>query len=199
MLKKISLIFGSKTKAEEILYLLNNKKKVVRQGFYESELWKIEKFCQENGLCIAKSKFKVLLADTSEAGQYSNKGIRVPAHDPREGMYFVYISKEEQKSWLAAYYELMNNDNDLGILLGYPQCCVEFFCKRFTPDNPNLQLNPTNTYTNLTKRNEDCVLLSHFPCHSECPESIRMARENYFLIKEIDEERAKEIIDKLRV
>mgnify|MGYP006442004391 CR=1 FL=1 len=44
MIKKLSLIFGSKTKAEEMVYLVSDAKYVVRQGFYLEELPKIEKF-----------------------------------------------------------------------------------------------------------------------------------------------------------
>lgn len=196
MLFKLSKIFGTHTKAQEILFLLKDAKPVVRQGFYPSELPPVEKFCQENKIYLVKSFFKVLLADETA---YSNKGIRVPLRDERRGMYFVYLSKEEQKAWLASYYELIGNDYDLGLLLGYPKCCVEFFCKRFSENNPNLQLVPTNPYTNLTKRERDCVLLSHFPCSSDCQESVELAKKYFFLIKESDERRAKEMLGVLSV
>jgi len=191
MIKKLSLIFGSKTKAEEIVYLLSKAKTVVRQGFYLEELPKVEKFCKENNLHLVKSKFKVLLADENA---YSNKGIRIPEHDKREGMYFCYLSKDEKKAWLASYYELMSNDNDLGLLLGYPKCCVDFFCKRFSPNNPNLQLNSTNMFTNLSKREKDAVLISHFPCNPDCEESVQLGRKHLAIIKEADYERYKELL-----
>ena len=191
MIKKLSLIFGSKTKAEEIVYLLSKAKTVVRQGFYLEELPKVEKFCQENKIHLVKSRFKVLLADENA---YSNKGIRIPEHDKRQGMYFVYMSKDEKKAWLASYYELMSNDNDLGLLLGYPKCCVDFFCKRFSPNNPNLQLNSTNMFTNLSKREKDAVLISHFPCNPDCEESVQLGRKHLAIIKEADYERYKELL-----
>ena len=194
MFKSLSFIFGSKTKAQEILFLLHGAKAVVRQGFYDTELPKVENFCQEHNIYLVKSKFKVLLVDETE---YSNKGLRIPEEDKRPGMYFVYLSKDEQKAWLASYYELMSNDRDLGILLGYPHCCVDFFCKRFSENNPNLQLPPKNPYTNLTKREQDCVLLSHFPCNSECPESIVLAKNYLNVITQYDRHRAWEILQNL--
>lgn len=190
MIKKLSYIFGSKTKAQEIVFLQHDLKKVVRQGFYEEELRKVEKFCLENNLFLARSKFKVLLADETA---YSNKGIRVKTEDPRKGMYLVYISKDEQKSWRASYYELVGNEKELGRELGYPKCCVDFFCSRFTPDNPNLQLKPGNPYTNLSQREKDCVLISHFPCSSECAESMEIAKKNFALLHKLDLERAREM------
>ncbi|MEK6969106.1 MAG: DUF483 domain-containing protein [Nanoarchaeota archaeon] len=196
MLKKMSFIFGSKTKAQEILFLLHGVKEVVRQGFYQRELLAVEKFCQENNLYCIKSNFKVLFADEEK---YSNKGFRIPETDSRVGMYFVYISKDEQKAWLAAYYELMNNDKDLGLLLGYPSCCVDFFCRNFNEQKVNLQLPPKNPFTNLTKREQDLVLISHFPCSSDCPKSIELAKQHLQVIYAVDKDRARELTETLTV
>ena len=196
MLRKLSLIFGSKSKSQEILYLLHDAKKVVRQGFYEHELPKVQKFCEENKLCLVKSKFKVLLADEAS---FSNKGIRIQERDKRPGMYFAYISKDEQKAWLVSYYELLKNDMDLGRELGYPACCVDFFCKRFTPDNPNLQLSPTNAFTNITKREKDLVIISHFPCSSDCQESIELGKKYLDVLLKIDKDRVEELVNELSV
>lgn len=196
MFKQLSLIFGSKTKAQEIVLLLHNAKEVVRQGFFDSELHQVEQFCQKNNLYLVRSTFKVLFADE---GVYSNKGIRIPENDPRPGMYFVYISKDEQKAWLASYYELMQNHKDLGLVLGYPQCCVDFFCTKFSSRNVNLEIVSQNPYTNLSKREQDLVILSHFPCDSDCKESIKLGEKYLQTIYVVDKERARELLTQLRV
>ena len=196
MIKQLSIAFGSKSKAQEILFLLHDAKKVVRQGFYEEELSGVEHFCEKHDLSLVKSKFKVLLADEQA---YSNKGIRIPGTDKRPGMYFVYISKDEKEAWLASYYELMSNDRDLGSILGYPSCCVDFFCKRFTENNPNLQFIPSNAFTNLTKREQDCVIISHFPCSSDCEESIALAKKYVEILSKVDKDRTEEMIKVLYV
>ena len=182
--------FGTYSKAQEILFMLKDIKEVVRHGYYEEQLPRVEEFCKKNKLACVKSTFKVLLAD---AHAYSNKGVRVPSEDARDGMYFVYISKDEQKAYLASYHELMNNQKELGLMLGYPACCVEFFCKAFSAKNPNPQHEALNPWTNLSKRSRDCVLLSHFPCSSRCPSSITMARAFHNVIKQDDELRADEM------
>ncbi len=196
MIKKLGYIFGSKTKAQEIILLLHDAKTVVRQGFYEEELPKVEKFCEEHHLYAVTSKFKVLLADETS---YSNKGIRIESKDKRQGMYFVYFSKDEQKAWLASYYELIGNDTDLGLLLGYPSCCVDFFGKRFTPDNPNLQQNPTTAFTNITKREQDMVIISHFPCRSDCEGSILLGKKYLNVLMKVDNQRVEELLRNLSV
>jgi len=195
MIKQLSLIFGSKTKAQEIVLLQQNAKKVARQGFFEPELFKVERFCHKNKLFLVKSTYKVLFADE---GVYSNKGVRIPENDKRPGMYFVYISKDEQQAWLASYYELMQNHKDLGLVLGYPKCCVEFFCQNFTAHNSNPEHKPTNPHTNLSKREQDLVILSHFPCHSDCKESIALGEKYLQAIYAVDKERARELLTQLQ-
>ena len=194
MIDKPAQIFGSKTKAQEILFLLEGAKDVVRQGFYDYELNAVEKFCREAKIHVVKSNFKVIL---DEKQGYSNKGIRVPLDD-KEGMRFVYMSKSELKANLAAYYEFKNMNREFGLILGYPQCCVDFFCRHFNSDRTDLTLKPTNPYTNLTNRGEDCVLLSHFPCSSSCDKSIAIAKWYLGIIRKYDEKRADEMIEILR-
>ncbi len=196
MFRHLSLLFGSKTKAQEILLLLNNLKPVVRHGFLDQELPKIEKFCENNNLHLIKSNFKVLFADD---GAYSNKGLRIPESDRRPGMYFVYISPDEEKAQLAAYYEMMQNDKDLGLVLGYPPCCVQFFLRSFSPGNPNPEHKPTNLYTNLAQRENDCVLISHFPCRSDCEKSMAMGKSFLEMIRKLDKGRGEELAKVLGV
>lgn len=185
----LSKTFGSKTKAQEILLLLNDHKEVIRQGFYQEELIKIGEFCRENNLFLVSSKFKVQL----EGEDYSNKGLRIPLGDKRPGMYFLYFSKDEYKAYLASYLELIGSEKALGLLLGYPECCVDYFLQNFSVSNCDLQLKPTNMFTNLSKRSEDCVLLSHFPCNSDCEESVKLGKEYLEVLKKVDKERAKEV------
>ena len=189
-------LFGSQTKAQEILFVLHNVKDVVRQGFYDEELPLVEQFCRRQRLFLVKSKFKVILVDDSE---YSNKGLRTSGEDSQKGMFFIYLSKNEEKALLASYYELVNNDTELGKILGYPNCCIKFFCQHFGKDNPNLELLPTNLYTNLSQRHRDAVLLSHFPCHSDCPASITLAQQYLEIIRQADLGRADELLKLLRV
>lgn len=196
MIGKLSLIFGSKTKAQEMLLLQQDAKEVVRHGYVDHELPRVEEFCRKNKLHLVRSNFKVLFADESI---YSNKGVRIPENDKRPGMYFVYISKDEQKAWLASYYELMQNHKDLGLVLGYPPCCVQFFCNHFTAKNTDLELPSQNPYTNLSKREQDVVILSHFPCNSNCKESIALGEKYLQAIYAVDKERAREMLKELRV
>ena len=192
-LKKIAYTFGSYTKAQEIIYLLSDLKKCVRHGFYPSEIAQIARFCQKNNLSLIKSPYKIL---SLENKTYSNKAKRVPENN-LEGMYFCYIAKDELITWQACYAELMQDHTTLGQILSYPKCCINFFNKNWSEENSNPQHSPTNPLTNITKRDQDITLITHFPCHSDCKYSIKLAEEYLQTIKKIDEEKAVEIIKKL--
>lgn len=191
-LKNIAPIFGSWSKAQEILFLLHGLKEVVRHGFYDAEMKAVEEFCTANGLYLVKSKFKVVLDENKEASEtFSNLGLIHSDESNPQGMRMVYISKSEEKAHLAAYFEQTNNQKKLGLILGYPLCCVEFFCQKFSESNCNPEIASNNPFTNLAHREEDCVLISHFPCRTDCSESIKIGKNNLKLLQQLEPERAK--------
>ena len=181
-------------KSQEIILLLENVKLVVRQGFYKHELPAVQQFCQQYSLHLVPSTFKVLLDDEHT---FTNKGLRIPETDPREGLYFVYLAQEEQLAYLASYYELTNNHRELGLLLGYPRCCIQFFINSFHKNNLNPEHKPTNPWTNLTQRELDFCLLSHFPCSSECSKSIQQAQHYFNTIKKNNPSYAQKLLQTL--
>ena len=196
MISSLISIFGSKSKAQEIVLLLHESKKVVRQGFYQHELPSVKKFCLQNNLFLVQSRFKIILDDNDDI--YSNRGLKIPEKDSRQGMFFIYFSKTERLALLAAYYEQLGNDRELGLLLGYPSCCVEFFCKNFSGKQTNLELFPSNPYTNLSQRKKDAALISHFPCASNCEKSIALAKKHLRVLEEVDEARVEELMRMLK-
>lgn len=207
MINKLAKIFGSKTKALEILYILHGLKPVARQGFYESELPKVEAFCSANKLFIEKAPYKVIIADSEK--RYSNKGIRVKLDDPRRGMQFVYISKDEKKAAMADALEYKKDHRSLGLLLGYPSCCVDFFVrnepKRSKLDNDYVECTLENSkgirypfFTNICKRGMDITLLNHFPCSFNCEKSIKLAKLHLQIISRYDRNLAMRYVKELK-
>ena len=192
LLPDLQRIFGSRTKTLEILFLLEGAKEVVRQGFYEHELPLVEQFCKEKKLFLVKSPFKVVLDDQ----QYSNSGALVRIDNP-QGMYWVYVSKDEKTVLLASYYETTNNHQELGRLLGYPECCIRFFCEHFSSQNKNPEIPSTNPFTNLSQRDQDLVLISHFPCAADCKGSITIGQKNLEMIRRYDQQLAEHYIQSL--
>ncbi|MBT3297432.1 DUF483 domain-containing protein [archaeon] len=198
MYQKLAKIFKTKTKADEILLLLDDQKEVVRQAFYEEEFPKIEDFCKKNNIFVSKSKFKILFSD-EESGMYSNKGITIQEKDKRHAPYFYYFSKSEEKSYLANYYELIGNIEEFGKLLGYPSCCIKYFVNNFSSRNPDPEIKDCHPLLNLSKREQDAVLISHFPCNKECEKSVKLAKEKIIVISKYSLERVNELKTKLGI
>ena len=194
---ELTRLTGSKSKADEILFVLNDIKNVVRQAFYQNEIQNIKSFCTKHSLHLTTSRFKVLYQE--QVGEFSNLGLRVPLTDPRNGMIHVYISKDEASAHLAHYFELMQNDASLGGLLGYPTCCVAYFTSTFSKENPNPVQDNMHPLLNLSKRSSDVVLISHFPCKNNCEESKKIAKRNLSFIEKYYPGRAYEIKQTLRL
>ena len=195
MISQLQKIFGSRTKALEMLELLKGLKPVVRFGFYPHELARVERFCGKNRLFIERSPYKVLL---TEKEMFSNKGAIVPADDPR-GMFLAYISSDQRAALWTCLHETKQDHYNTGLMLGYPRCCVDFFVGEFAKGNHNPVHPAANPWTNLLLRDKDIVLLSHFPCRPDCGESVRMAKERLAMIGTYDKELAEKMVRKLGV
>jgi hypothetical protein len=208
-LKQLKGIFHSLAKSLEILYILEGIKPVARQGFYDSELPAVKQFCRQHNLHLELSPYKVILVDANYPGQYSNKGVKVKADDPRRGMYFAYISKDETKAIQASCLELKNRHKELGLALGYPECCSNFF-QRYEPHCSKLDSNYTGPcltnskgrifpfQNNILKQSQDITLLNHFPCSLACQPSVRLANQHLEAIKKHDRNLAVELAKQLK-
>lgn len=164
-------IFKSKTKVNEILFLLKDLKPVVRQGFYPEELEKVKDFCFKNDLFIEISPYKILM----QGDNFSDKGTKVDKNHP-EGMFFAYISKDHQKALLANLYEAQGDHRQLGLALGYPACCIKFYHEQFQKGNVAPEHNNYHELIDIRKRTQDSSIISHFPCSPNCPKSIELAK-----------------------
>lgn len=167
-------IFGSKTKVNEIKLLLNDLKPVVRQGFYPEELEKVKQFCLQNNLFIELSPYKILM----QGDNFSDKGTKVDINHPK-GMFFAYISKDHQKALLANLHETKGDHRKLGLILGYPACCVRFYHEQFQKGNLAPEFNNYHELIDIRKRKTDNAIISHFPCKPDCQESIELAKAFY--------------------
>ena len=200
MLQTLRNIFQSNIKSLEILYVLEDVKPTARIMVNEDEKDKVFNFFKEKELNYAISDFKVVKQDKDKA--YSDKGVKVPADSDEKGYFFVYVSKDIENAKKAKKAENENNHKGLGILLGYPECCTEFFENNFEEESKKQNdftlaaLKNSNGfefpyYTNIASRHFDLTLLNHFPCSFNCKHSIELAKKNLEVIRKHDEETVK--------
>jgi len=202
MLDKLREIFKSNIKSLEILYLLEGVKPVARIMVKEDEQ-DVFGFFKENKLNYVLSDFKVVKEDKEK--EYSDKGVKVMVDSKEKGYFFVYVSKDKEKAEKAKQLEKEGKHKELGILLGYPECCAEFFEKHFEEESKKQNdytlaaLKDSGGfkfpfYTNIASRHFDVNLLNHFPCNFNCKASIELAKKHLDVVRKEDKEAA-EIIE----
>lgn len=188
MIDLLPLTFGSRMKNQEIFLLLRDMKPVVRQLYSDEEMSRVVDFCKSNDLVLIKSEFRV---SVNPDESFLDTGIV-----SKEGFIIVYISKSFDIARQAKHAEMQNDYKSLGLLLGYPNCCIVFFTKNFSAKNTNLTHKPANPYTNLTRRKNDYCILNHFPCSSDCEKSIGLAK-GYLTV--FPEDYTKELLTELKL
>ncbi len=198
---------GSLSKALEFIYLVHDVKPCCRFIIDQKDFLNIKDLCNKHSLNYSLSDFKILM-ETDKDKNFSNKGVRIDIQDKKPGFLIIYISKnhDHQK---ANEYEYLNNHYNLGLTLGYPECCCKFF-----QNNYPIQSKKHNDYimpalknskdfilpfqTNILARYFDYTLLNHFPCNFNCKASIEQANRHLGLIKELDLQLHNKLLDKLK-
>ena len=190
MIQQLQQKFHSIAKSLEILYVMEGAKPCARILVFEDELKQALNFLNENRLSCSVSGFKAL-KQTLQSGFYSDKSIRMQKNDPRKGYFFVYLSQNKEISENARLAEEKSLHFELGMALGYPECCCDFFEKNFDENNTDLTLK-TLKYSsglefpfcnNIAARHFDVSLLSHFQHSFECRPSAEIAKNNLKIIE----------------
>lgn len=206
MIEQLRLVFQSYTKALETVYVLEDAKPVARIMVFEDDLETIERKVLELKLAYRRSDYKIRM-EVDHAINYSNKGERIDYESYDKGWVILYISKKGELAEKAKSYEQLDNHVQLGLLLGYPACCCEFFVKHVEEQSqknndyvlPIIETSYGNNFdfrNNILLRYFDVTLLNHFPHSFECQESIQLAqkyldiikKDDYYLYKRFSEE-----------
>ncbi|HLC64893.1 MAG TPA: hypothetical protein VJI46_02080 [Candidatus Nanoarchaeia archaeon] len=196
MFSELQKVFKSNIKSLEILALIKGRKPGARILVREDEAGDVGEFLNDRGISTVKSDFKILKKDE---GPYSDFGEKIKADDARKGYYVLYLSKGRNEAEKLKSLEAKNDHYNLGIALGYPECCCRFFCDNFSKGNEDLTLNTLKNsigfsfgfHSNIAMRHFDVSLLFHFPCSFGCEDSIEIAKENLKIMEEEDGEWAK--------
>ena len=185
MIPQLQKIFHSIIKSLEVLYVIEGIKPCARILVFEDDVDGTINFLNDNKIKTSVSDFKVI-KQAAQSEFYSDKSKKIPKNSAEKGYFFVYLSKIKETLEKAKLMEEKNNHKELGSLLGYPECCCEFFEKNFNEKNTDLTLKSLENsdgyefkfYNNIAARHFDVALLSHFPHSFECKESIEISKKN---------------------
>lgn len=190
MIKELQQLFHSITKSLEVLYVIEGSKPCARIIVVEDEIQSVQNFLNEKNVFAPISNFKVIKQNL-QSEFYSDKSLKISKNSAEKGYFFVYLSKKKETAEKARLMEEQNNHFELGLLLGYPECCCEFFERNFSEKNTDLTLKVLENSdgykfefcNNIAARHFDVSLLSHFPHSFECEPSAEIAKNNLKMIK----------------
>lgn len=197
MIQQLQQIFHSIIKSLEVLYIIEDVKPCARILVFEDEIQNVQNFLNKNKINTTISDFKVV-KQTTQSEFYSDTSTKIPKNSSQKGHFFVYLSKNEETTKKAKLMEEKDNNKELGELLGYPECCCDFFINNFNEKNTDLTrkiLANSNGYefsfyTNIAGRHFDVALLSHFPHSFECNPSIKIAKDHLRIIQKYSKQLA---------
>jgi hypothetical protein len=197
MIHPLKEMLGSLIKALDVIYVMEGAKPVSRLIHPEKNTAFLE-FLKNNCLHYELSDFKILKHIDSTRG-YTDKGIKIPKDDKREGDFFIYISKSSSLAKKAKKLEEENSHVEFGKLLGYPECCCRFFEKNIEEASKATNDLSIHTFKNskgivFPWQNNNCLrsfdisLISHFPCSYKCEETKKLAEKNLKVIEKYDKD-----------
>ena len=209
MLKELADFFKKRIKSLEILYVLEGVKPCTRIIVKEDDLDKTREFLKQFGLCIETSDFKISMDKDLNKGGYSNMAVKVNSDSNFKGDFLVYVAKDKETAEKAKQYERSNDYKNLGLMLGYPECCCDFFKENFNEqskkDNDYVIPALTNSkgivfpYENNTMgRYFDYGLISHFPCSYNCQKSREIGQKHLEVIKKHSQQTADDTLKNLK-
>jgi hypothetical protein len=109
---------------------------------------------------------------------FSNRGIVA-----EDGFTPYYAAIDTGIAEKARAAEEIDDHEALGLSLGYPSCCVNFYRKHRTEEPLLLHEGKGNHLINYCLRYFGIAIISHFPCSPDCTESIRIAKERLKIIQ----------------
>lgn len=184
-------IFHSNQNIFEILYVYHGLKDVARLTLTNTELEKLKKFTRKYNFSTAIQDYKFASVPDKGKGSFPNKGKRVSLENPK-GKYIVYISKLRRKALAAKRYEQNTQDRKFGNILGYPECCAEFFIRNLEEQSEKQMdfvlpaLNELKYFpfiNNIAIRYFGIRILSHFPCSFDCEKSKKLGKKYFEIIE----------------
>ncbi len=178
-IRKACIELISRQTLPEFIALMEDVKKVIRISESLESYPVFSKMLEKIGLSAEHSDFGYSL-------RYDGNYERV--YDSPERV-FVYISKDRQLAKNAKDAESRRDDKGLGRILGFPECCTDFYKDRIK----DVKIHPDFVYESHvnTKGKHDhhinnCFydsdldfassLIFHFPCSYSCKESIALAK-----------------------
>ena len=188
-IKDLADLSGSLVKALELLYVSKGLKKACRLIVCDAgRLRRIKKVIRAYGLSVEISSCRYIIERDGNKTYYTGYSTPQRLTDTGMGFFYLYIARTGKAARLLKICEEHGHERELAEILGYPQCCINFYnkhiggCVKKKIDFMFITAKYTNTpfphpfLNNIISRCFDSTLLSHYPCSFNCRASLDIAR-----------------------
>lgn len=195
--KKLAQAILNKSEFIELVAVLAGIKPAMRLCVDGVKSRSLSELASSLGLAYIEAPY-VIVSGNSTGGFIHTAHIeyRKPVSDA--DLRHVYLGADHLAAHLVQTFET-TDDRRFGLALGYPKCCVEFFCQHYSTEHFDLIADvgaPTNYIynwqINRACRHFDYGLISHFPCHWDCPVSMQIAQDTHNALEKADAKLAAE-------
>jgi len=192
MIVQLQKVLANVTRSMEVFFVMQGVKPCIRIAVKEQMADSVEALCHVNDLYFEKSNSKIAMEFN---GSYSTKGKWLKPDSELLGYFFYYIAKSKDIAQKAKAYEQSLNYKKFGEVLGYPDCCIEFFVKNKPEEEqkkndyvmPALENSSDYVFpyqNNVFVRYFDLAIVSHVPHSFSCGRSSIIAEKNLELLRE---------------
>lgn len=162
-------------------------------------LAQVLRWAEYSGLqgCFGPTEYKVI-DEAGRNGYYNLAKDRRPSSGETSSMRTLFVSRSESMVILGYLSDLFGWDRYLGMLLGYPGCCVDKFIERWPEAvrkydgdvaGPLVSASGRGPYdwrVNILSRYFGFELIQHFPCKFDCSNTIRLAKKYSVSLSQVE-------------
>ena len=133
------------------------------------------------GLYVVVGRYR-LRPTTASVSFVQHEAVRVPVNDPN-GDSLIFFSEKRRAALLAEEATAYGADDIIGLLYGYPRCCIDFFnnVRCLSADRTSLSISSLGPFPKamnpVLPALTGITILFHFPCSPFCSQSRRMLEE----------------------
>lgn len=180
----------------EILSVYHKIKRCCRLNVSNNNLKKLKELCKKNYLFLEIQDYKAI-SFPSQGTKFSAISRIVPIGSSLDNFseFFIYISYSQEIAALAKKFEKNKDSKNLGKVLGYPDCCINYYLANEKKLDQNkiedlmitADINQHYPFVNNSfLKYFDITLLSHYVCSLNCKESKAIGESFLDLIKRYD-------------
>jgi hypothetical protein len=190
-------LLGTGPNAQEFVLLYTNIRPGIRLIMPANTVVACVQYVASLGLLAIPSAFIFKPIPISSQSSYSDNIELLPndkIYDDDNISVFLYIGQDRMTTWKLWALEILQNEKELGIVLGYPHCCSETYNCLLSKQISEGKVNHRPALINLYAHFFGYQIISHEPCAINCSNSIGLAKIYFETLNNMSPSSTKELL-----